>query len=498
MGLTGTLLPTLGAHLAHSPFKRCIFLLVDGARADVMQSLIQNGELPNLKRYLLDAGSYRTAVSVFPSTTGPAHAPFLTGCTPGTCNIPGIRWFDREQPQGWTHFRQSRSYVGPGSLYMDVDLDPAVKTIFEYFERPAGVFSFLNRGLGLFENETLLTKSWYWFYAHYTDNWQVVDNAVWPYIRRALDRDADFIFAVLPAVDEYSHHSHPFSDLTFESYRAIDRAFGQLAEHLRRQHKLDDTLFVLSSDHGLSATHTHFELWEFLNKCGLNTLYYPKILRNGCTAASMISGNGMSNVYLKKDKGWDIRPTYQEIRNGQYGGTDLISALTQQDAVDVVATRNGDDGIVVSSRSGTAEIREVDGMIEYRATEGEPLGYPPMIPRMTPDESLELTFDTDYPDAPYQLLKLFASTRTGDMTVSARPGYDLRMRHENPEHKSSHGSLHRDHMHVPLLINAEIGKPFVRTTDVFASMLELMGREAPDAVDGQSFVSHIGAEGVTV
>jgi predicted AlkP superfamily pyrophosphatase or phosphodiesterase len=230
--------------MAYKPFKRCIFFLVDGARADVMSSMLDAGELPALRKHIQEPGSYRSAVTVFPSTTGPAHAPFITGCTPGTCDIPGIRWFDRRQPNGFTHYHQSRSYVGPGSLYMDVDLRPDIRTIFEYFDRPASVFSFLNRGLRLRENQTIMTKSWYWFYAHYTGRWQTIDDAAWGYIHRALDRHADFIFAVFPAVDEHSHHTHPFSDITLESYRAIDRAFSKLVDRLNRENALEDTLFV--------------------------------------------------------------------------------------------------------------------------------------------------------------------------------------------------------------------------------------------------------------
>ena len=478
-------------------FSRCIFLLVDGARADVIQDMLAADELPNLQRFIVDPGTSQTATTVFPSTTGPAHAPFITGCTPGTCNIPGIRWFDRLQPNGFTHFHQSRSYVGPGSLYMDVDLAPQIRTIFEYFQNPVGVFSFLNRGLGLSQNRTLLAKSWYWFYAHYSGHWQAVDNAAWPRISRAVNRNADFIFAVFPAVDEYSHHTHPFSDTTYESYRAIDRSFGKLVEQLHRQGKLDDTLFVLSSDHGLSATHTHFELWEHLDACGLKTVYYPKILQNGCNAASMISGNGMAQVYLKKGNTWHARPNYQDIREGRIGTCNLIDALLEHDAIDLITARNGDGSLVVSSRNGVAEIQDDGEAIEYRVLNGDPFGYMSLLPRMTYDEVLESTFDTDYPDAPFQLLRLMQSPRAGDMAISARKGYDLRYLYEHPEHHASHGSLHRDHMHVPLLINAEIQRDFVRTVDVFPSILELMGHKKPiDDIEGHSFISQTYTEGV--
>jgi len=474
--------------MAKTPYKRCVFLLVDGARADVMQEFIQSGELPSLRRFVLDRGDYRKAVTSFPSTTGPAHVPFLTGCTPGSSNLPGIRWFDRTQPHGFTHFNQSRSYVGPGGLFMDSDLREDVRTIFEYFEHPAGVFSFLNRGLGVFENKTLLVKSWYWLYAHYSGCWQVVDDAAWRYVDRALDREADFLSVVFPAVDEYSHYTDPFSDETQEAYRAFDEGLGRLAERLDRQDRLDDTLIVVSSDHGLTTTHTHFELWSFLDELGFSTLYYPKILRNGCNAASMVSGNGMAHIYLKKGDSWKERPSYDEIRS--MAGTDLVQALLTQEAIDLVAVRDSDDGVIVCGRRGTAEIREKQNGISYRVIEGEdPFGYGDMPSELSVEQALSATFDTDYPDAPYQLLQVIGSSRSGDVIVSARKGYDLRSRHEHPEHRASHGSLHREHMHVPLFMNAEIPAEFVRTVDLFPAMLRLTGHSVEGDIDGTDFVA---------
>ncbi len=473
--------------MATSRFKRCIFFLVDGARPDVMQDLIKAGELPSLQRYILDRGDYRKAVTSFPSTTGPAHVPFLTGCTPGSCNLPGIRWFDRHQPHRYTHFHQSRSYVGPGGLSIDSDLKDDIRTIFEYFEHPGGVFSFLNKGLGILENQTLLSKTWYWVYAHFSGCWQSVDDAAWRYVDRAIDREADFLSVVLPAVDEYSHYTDPFSDETLNAYRAFDKGFGRLAERLQRQSKLDDTLFVISSDHGLTATHTHFELWSFLDELGFNTLYYPKILRNGCNAVSMVSGNGMAHVYLKKGDTWEERPSYEEIRT--MGERDPVQALLSQEAVDLVAVRSAGDGAIVCGLRGVAEIRETRNGISYRLLEGEdPFGYGDMPAFLSEEQMLSTTFETDYPDAPYQLLRVFGSPRSGDLIVSARNGYDLRYLHEHPEHKATHGSLHRDHMHVPLLMNVEIPAKYVRTVDLFPLMLRLMGHSVEGDIDGTDFV----------
>ncbi|MCY3770521.1 MAG: hypothetical protein OXG98_00645 [Gemmatimonadetes bacterium] len=137
-----------------------------------------------------------------------------------------------------------------------------------------------------------------------------------------------------------------------------------------------------------------------------------------------------------------------------------------------------------------AEIRETRNGLSYRVREGEdPFGYDDMPVEMSQEEALSATFDTDYPDAPYQLLKVIGSARSGDVIVSARKGYDLRIRHEHPEHRASHGSLHREHMHVPLFMNAQISADYVRTVDLFPSMLSLTGHSVEGEIDGTDFVA---------
>ena len=76
-----------------------------------------------------------------------------------------------------------------------------------------------------------------------------------------------------------------------------------------------------------------------------------------------------------------------------------------------------------------------------------------------PQESLRLTIDSDYPDAPLQILQLFESPRTGDeLVVSSKPKAMTSglPGTENPEHHGSEekdGSLHKDHMVVPVLVS---------------------------------------------
>jgi bisphosphoglycerate-independent phosphoglycerate mutase (AlkP superfamily) len=111
-----------------------------------------------------------------------------------------------------------------------------------------------------------------------------------------------------------------------------------------------------------------------------------------------------------------------------------------------------------------------------------------MPKKMSSEEALAHSFNTEYPDALLQIIQLLESPRTGDLILSAGPGYDLRAKHENPEHRSSHGALFRDHMLVPLVMNAKVNKEFIRTVDIFPTILSFLGQPIPNNIDGISLI----------
>src|SRR5207247_9077545 len=93
--------------------RKVCLVLVDGARADVVQDLLERGDLPNLARHVVEPGGLTVGTSVFPSTTGVAYLPFLYGVYPGPANIPRRRWLDRvgaaaSWPARWRAPRSSR------------------------------------------------------------------------------------------------------------------------------------------------------------------------------------------------------------------------------------------------------------------------------------------------------------------------------------------------------------------------------------------------------
>src|SRR5260370_40002192 len=80
--------------------KKVVFVLMDGARHDVLRVLLDRGDLPNLARWVLEPGGMTVGTTVFPSTTGVAYIPFLFGRYPGPAQVPGIRWLDRAAAAG--------------------------------------------------------------------------------------------------------------------------------------------------------------------------------------------------------------------------------------------------------------------------------------------------------------------------------------------------------------------------------------------------------------
>jgi hypothetical protein len=471
-------------------FLRAFFFLLDGARIDVFQELLARGELPNISRYLIEPGAFRKATTVFPSVTGVAYVPYLTGLFPGRANIPGYRWFDRERYQKRPlSVMRFRNYHGLGSYMMDRDLAKHARTLFEILKPSSNIFSGISRGTGIRRNAAYLRRIPAAVRFFRTGDWDHIDEAGEQYLLSAAARRRErFTFHTTYSIDEYSHHHGPFSARARACYGGFDRVFGRLVQKLAMTGQLERSLFVLGADHGHTEVKAHFDLEGFVDRLGYRTLYYPKHVRRwmGAEAAVMVAGNGVGHVYLKGPGKWAARPPVEE-HLGRH--PTLISDLLANDAVDHVIYRSAAGDTEVRSRRGAASIRLDDGHVEYRVHDADPFGYGPLPARMSRAEVLARTIDSDYPDAPLQVAQVFDSPRAGDLLISAAPGFDLRAgARERVEHRSCHGSLHREHMTVPFAINHPMVDRPPRSVDAFPTILSLLGREIPSGIDGQTLV----------
>lgn len=472
--------------------RSAIVILADGARSDIFQQMLESDELPEIKQHVSDRGGFRRATSTFTSTTIPAHLPFLTGRFAGSANVPGYRWFDRSAhraglpPGPWCF----RSYNGPESQFVNRDIDADATTIFELVPDSINIFGAITRGVGRANNLGATRKKRLWLEAHFREDYISADEAARELLVESLDAASPFTFAVMPGIDWNSHYDDPFGAAAYEAYRQVDRCVGAVARKLERLGRYEDTLLAIVSDHGHTPVDEHFDVAVRMEEDhGLRVAYHSmRAWQPRSQAICAVSGNAMAHVYFRGERGW-AQP------NGRGGiaatAPGLIDRLIAEPAIDLVLTRFGSGAALIESEHGCGRVREVlseDGKpaIEYEVYSQDPFGFSELPLQMSFEQALALTADSVHPDALVQIVQLFRSNRSGDLVVSAAPGYDLRERYERPEHRSSHGALHADHMHVPLAISEPIVGEQVRTADVFNTVLDWLGVDPPTGTDGIS------------
>jgi arylsulfatase A-like enzyme len=243
---------------------------------------------------------------------------------------------------------------------------------------------------------------------------------------------------------------------------------------LKQAGRDEETLWVVGSDHGQSATHTHIDVAKLLDELGLPCLYFPRLWRRDAHCAEMVSGNGMTHIYMRGDNDWRDRTPWEELE-----ARCVPQALLSHEGIDLVAGQAADGSVRVAGPAGQGSIEWLDGYCSYSFKGKDPLGCGSFV-KLDAEKVLQRSFASPRPDAPLQLGQIFRAERSGDLVVSARQGYDLRARWEIPEHRSTHGALVAAQMHVPLIVSHPIAADRLRTADVFATVLKLMGHEPAD------------------
>jgi len=482
--------------------------------------MLSQGSLPNIKKYIVDRGSIiKNVVTVFPSTTGPAHAPFLTGAFPGSLNMPGIRWFDRTKnsyqdygPLAWLQFE--RDYVSPQAFAMNTDMSYEIKTIFERLRdhTTAAIFEPITRG-AKFVYPPLANVMAKVFGALKAFTWEHVDtlaartfeivyrcSTIARWMKLPSEPPA-FSVVYMPGVDEVSHEYGPLSKNVQHAIQNVDKQIGHIVKTLIDLKLYDETSIVIGSDHGLRPTSLHFDLGRFLATVGLDVRSFPVTFLQGLgefDATVAVSGNGMAHIYLAAEGAeekaftfqyikhdWRQRPSLDDLQNYKIrsGRVNIIDLLRHLLPVEHVFAAENKTTFHAYSRDGHGVIRK-RGLNEYsyNVVEGtDPLEYASIVEDgkiaygewLDDRKWLAATCEAKFPDAPVQISQIFESERSGDLILNSRMGWDLMP--ELPPHKGSHGGLHTAEMKVPLLVvnsryEVKLDQP-LRTTDVLDILL---------------------------
>jgi len=463
-----------------------VLILFDGARADAFDAPFAHGELGHLAR-LRDEGGLHTVTTVFPSVTGPAYAPFLTGRYPGPLGLPGLRWYDR------AHERcrippYCRSYLGAEMRHMDRDLDPDAPTLFELAPSRFTAMSMISRGArGCDQMGRNARVLWNLARTHWRGDaraWFAIDAVAARTARaRIVAHDPSIAFVALLALDKCSHATGHASPDAHRALVALDEIVGALRADLERAGRWERTHVWIASDHGHAPVTAHDDLADAIAAAGHRVIAHPWVFTPNAQVAVMVSGNAMAHVYLEPSR--RARPWWPRLTERWSA---LAAALLERESTDLLLLPHGIDRCEVRSRArGTAFVDRDRDRIAYRPTTGDPLGLGE-LPPLDSIECHDATLAGHYPDSLVQIAALAGAPRSGDIIVSAARGWDLRARYEPIPHASSHGALLRDHMLVPLLTNHRVSSQPRRTVDVMPSALHVMGIDAPANLDGRTFM----------
>jgi len=472
-----------------------LVILVDGWRADMFNDMLSSGELPNIKKHLVDRGTtVDNFVGTFPSTTGPAHLPYITGIMPGHNNCPGLRWVDRR-----TH--EIRDYCTIDNFFFNNDFPGHNYTIYELLqnELTTCIFDFASRGATSAPRPSV--KTLWWIVSGNQKAWEAMDDNALNVFEATFAKSelSRYTFLWFPALDHLTHMHGTKSEEVWLRAKGIDVQVGRIMEKLHKARIYDKTIVTLVADHGLRDTHTNTDPGDILEKIGFRVLPdlsagddFTSLQRY--TATRGVSGNGYAMLYFAKTinkrgivyPDWAADISYSDIRSFHIPGegrVDLIDVLRKEKSIKLVMVKKSEDQYMVFSRKGEGEIDRNLSDYKYSVKGDDPLGYDknPSSKKLMDgkhyhkDKWFLATTDTNHPDALFQISQIFDSNRCGEIILSSEPGYDFL----KEGHVGTHGGLEKAEMMIPCVIagpGIKHGRiPIARSVDIFPTYLKSFG-----------------------
>jgi hypothetical protein len=413
--------------------------VIDGLTPAVFERAIESGDAPSLA-VLAREGTYRRAVSTFPSLTPVCASSIATGAHPDVHRIPHLVWYDRGQRRLIEYGSSFGAVFAAGTRRSILDtifhmngrhLGAGAATVFEALRDAGLVTAAINFTCyrGRTPHRTVLPgvtrralgPERFFFYNLFESDETGAPLAVRKRAAGTVDAYAAAVGRWLVTRDGFDFLVYYLSDYDYASHALgpegaaaklgdADRAVGALLEAAGGLDEfLDRYDVVLCSDHGQT---------EVQRAAALEAAYADlRVFRGRELRADVVlcASNRAGQVYRLADCPEDARG--------------LAERLDGHEAVEVVLFREGADAV---ARRGGEELR-------FRQDDG---GF-----RLDGDPAV-----LDYPDALSRAWAALANPNAGDVLVSAAQGYeftDLGGRHHAGG--GSHGSLCAGDSEVPML-----------------------------------------------
>ena len=494
-------------------------LLLDGLSQSIFEQNLQANKLPNLKK-LIQSGTYvKNGIGAFPSMTGYAFYPFITGKDASTSGIYGLRWFDRSLDKG-----NLRNYVGRTNIHMNRDINPQQKNIFELSgdQYTSSINSYMNKGVkesaltgwrhttSKFEHTPLFRflAALPYFGERITADFFEHETYAMELAKKQLKSNPKVQWVTLPSLDAMNHiHGTTTDYATLLTH--IDSLIGNFVQTIDNLGQSDTRALAIITDHGISDVHQNIDLRNnFKQGLGLDlergesvhlltdALETPLEEFENKDGYFVINGNLSAYLYmrnpLEKDTklSWRKKLLHPQLQtySTPKGDKNLLDFLAQQEGIGLLAAQQNDTTIWVQLDDQRALIQKSQNSYAYTPINGDPLGYSSdtLAAKLIDNQFhaaniwLAHTVQTDYPDAIYRLYELMSKPDVGDILICSKKGYDLAADYELfvGNYKGGHGGLHKDLLKVPYILylpnKASKKLEFARSEEVGRMIMEYL------------------------
>jgi hypothetical protein len=500
-------------------------VLIDGLSSEIFKNELEAGRLPHLQKLINQSTHVKNGIGSFPSMTGYAFYPFITGMDATLSGIYGLRWFDRSTDEG-----NLRNYVGRTNVQMNKDITTEYLNLFEINDDyyTASINTYMNRGV-----HHSLKTGW----AHITSKYAESNLFKWlrsiPFIGEdisknhfehetlvtdlacvQLNQNPKVQWITYPSLDAHNH-IHGTDSTYFKLLWHLDHEIMRLRNAMDAlgQH---DRMMVVVSDHGILDVEHNIDVPRlFRDSLGLSLergksshldsdeLTTPIEDFEDSDGYFVINGNLAAYLYMKdpNEKGkpaWRKRTPstvlegYQKLAYSH----NIPAFLSGQTGIDLVAYRKDDLSIAVMSGHEKAIIGlSANGKFKYQTIVGDPLSMGTILhgdSLYTEEKILSLTADAEYPYAVVRLWALLSREDAPDLVMTTQEGYDLARDYEMvvDNYKGGHGGIHRSLLSVPYIIYRPGQCPkqvhAARAEDVGATIMEYLRIHPNYSLSGRS------------
>jgi Type I phosphodiesterase / nucleotide pyrophosphatase len=453
--------------------KKVVLAVIDSLKPEMLDAAIEEGRAPALEA-LRDRGTYvRDCLSTFPSVTPVASAAIATGHGPGEHHIPSMNWFHRGEEryvEYGSSFQATRVFGVVRSLYDTVynmnmaHLTRAHKTVFEHLDdaglRTACTTYLIYRGrtrhdpsgASVYRRIAEAAQFRHAVYGarelFYADLFDSRNTGCTSALGMPGQRDRhtgcvgaylvehdlfDFLLFSLPDNDTHSHKAGPEGQVV--SIAEADRALERIM-HVAGgvEAFLEDHAVIVMSDHSQTKVE------EGVNLAG--AFADARVLEPADPAPTeaelAVCPAARSAMVYALD----------ESRRGELAAA-AVTTLEDVDGVDLIA-RHLDGRAVVRSDRGELRFAPGGSLQDRRGRDWAVEGDHEVLRLGVADGVV--TSET-YPDALNRLWSALECPHSGDVLVSAEPGFEF-VDWGGAAHVGggSHGSLHADDSEGVLLI----------------------------------------------